>query len=152
MSFYGWHFFVITRDPWQSDCRFDRVTTGIGRNQVVVCPIRLQEYSVWLVLCPSRAVDRKRIVSACGNIEAFCTWRTSFAFANWRTNPNTGEIRGASVYFGEPWVSGAIGYFSSINGDPTSVTANKPQKLANPAGSKMVTFGWSKLAPKPLAS
>jgi Met-zincin len=27
-----------------------------------------------------------------------------FAFANWRTNPNTGEIRGASVYFGGAWV------------------------------------------------
>jgi hypothetical protein len=27
-----------------------------------------------------------------------------FAFANWRTNPNTGEIRGATVYFGGAWL------------------------------------------------
>ena len=27
-----------------------------------------------------------------------------FAFADWRTNPNTGEIRGASVYFGAGWL------------------------------------------------
>lgn len=26
-----------------------------------------------------------------------------FAFANWRTNPNTGEIRGATVYLGGVW-------------------------------------------------
>ncbi len=26
-----------------------------------------------------------------------------FAFADWRTNPNTGEIRGASVYFSSMW-------------------------------------------------
>jgi hypothetical protein len=29
------------------------------------------------------------------------------AFANWRTNPNTGEIRGASVYFNAIWLDAA---------------------------------------------
>ncbi len=28
-----------------------------------------------------------------------------FAFANWRANPNTGEIRGASVYFNATWLT-----------------------------------------------
>ena len=30
------------------------------------------------------------------------------AFANWRTNPDTGEIRGASDYFNAGWVEAAI--------------------------------------------
>ena len=34
------------------------------------------------------------------------------AYANWRLNPNTGEIRGATVYFNGSWVSGAISRFS----------------------------------------
>ncbi|MCC6336211.1 MAG: zinc-dependent metalloprotease [Myxococcales bacterium] len=32
------------------------------------------------------------------------------AFANWRENPNTGEIRGASVYFSAAFVYGALGH------------------------------------------
>ncbi len=31
-----------------------------------------------------------------------------YAFANWRENPNTGEIRGASVYFSATFVAGAL--------------------------------------------
>jgi hypothetical protein len=34
------------------------------------------------------------------------------AFANWRTNPNTGEIRGASVYFNSIWLLSAVQLFS----------------------------------------
>ena len=34
-----------------------------------------------------------------------------FAFANWRANPNTGEIRGASVYFGAGWLTYADSAF-----------------------------------------
>jgi hypothetical protein len=39
---------------------------------------------------------------------------TSFgaAFANWRNNPNTGEIRGASVYFNAIWVEAGDEIFS----------------------------------------
>ncbi|WP_205525946.1 zinc-dependent metalloprotease [Pyxidicoccus trucidator] len=35
-----------------------------------------------------------------------------FAFADWRTNPNTGEIRGASVYVNALWLEFADGEFS----------------------------------------
>ena len=35
-----------------------------------------------------------------------------FAFANWRTNPNTGEIRGASIYINALWLEFADGEFS----------------------------------------
>jgi hypothetical protein len=34
-----------------------------------------------------------------------------FAFADWRTNPNTGEIRGASVYFNTLFIDGAAAEF-----------------------------------------
>jgi len=39
--------------------------------------------------------------------------RVEFAFANWRTNPNTGEIRGASVYFNMGMVDTAIALFDA---------------------------------------
>jgi hypothetical protein len=34
-----------------------------------------------------------------------------YAFADWRTNPNTGEVRGASVYFNSLWLDYADQYF-----------------------------------------
>ncbi|WP_394839272.1 zinc-dependent metalloprotease [Pendulispora rubella] len=33
--------------------------------------------------------------------------RAGYAFANWRTNPNTGEVRGASVYFSSAFLPSA---------------------------------------------
>ena len=43
-----------------------------------------------------------------------------FAFANWRTNPNSGEIRGASVYFNAMWLDYAKSLF-----DPEALTATE---------------------------
>jgi hypothetical protein len=40
-----------------------------------------------------------------------------FAYANWRTNPNTGEIRGASIYFNEGFI---VPY---LQDDPPAATA-----------------------------
>lgn len=45
------------------------------------------------------------------------------AFANWRTNPNTGEIRGASVYFNAVWLEG----FDRFEDDPTPGATNQPR-------------------------
>jgi len=44
-----------------------------------------------------------------------------YAYADWRTNPNTGEIRGASVYFGG-------GFFAPFDDDP----AADPNGIARP--------------------
>ena len=42
------------------------------------------------------------------------------AFANWRSNPNTGEIRGASIYFSDLWVQIADYEFADdVPGTPT---------------------------------
>lgn len=41
-----------------------------------------------------------------------------FAYADWRTNPNTGEIRGASVYFNAMWLDYAKSLF-----DPEALSA-----------------------------
>jgi len=38
-----------------------------------------------------------------------------FAFANWRTNPNSGEIRGASVYMSQVFLDDAVAF---IDADP----------------------------------
>ncbi|MCU1277422.1 MAG: hypothetical protein JWM53_968 [bacterium] len=70
-----------------------------------------------------------------------------YAFANWRLNPNSGEIRGASVYFNESWITGTIDYFTQVDGAGGQPRALKPAKK-----SQMVSFGWSKLAPKPLCT
>ena len=44
-----------------------------------------------------------------------------YAYADWRTNPNTGEIRGASVYFG-------AGFFGPFEDDPPANGLAKPGK------------------------
>ncbi|MBU8897093.1 zinc-dependent metalloprotease [Corallococcus sp. M34] len=51
-----------------------------------------------------------------------------FAFANWRTNPNTGEIRGASVYFNTLWLE----YADSRLGGGASATAKSTAKAQRP--------------------
>jgi hypothetical protein len=38
-----------------------------------------------------------------------------YAFANWRSNPNTGEVRGASIYFNGIWLEG-LDRFTDDNG------------------------------------
>ena len=43
----------------------------------------------------------------------------NYAYADWRQNPNTGEIRGASVYFGG-------GFFAPFPDDPTAAPITNP--------------------------
>jgi hypothetical protein len=50
------------------------------------------------------------------------------AFAHYRTNPNTGEIRGASVYFNDIWVTGALEDFGPA---PAGITA-QPARVEHP--------------------
>ena len=54
------------------------------------------------------------------------------AFANWRSNPNTGEIRGASIYFSDLWVQIADQEFADdVPGTPTMRTP-QPSTTARP--------------------
>ena len=74
------------------------------------------------------------------------------AFANWRTNPNTGEIRGASVYMNAGWVSYADQAFTDSatpirgNGDGT------PELLAAPVAAPrhIPTLAWAGMPEQPL--
>ena len=64
-----------------------------------------------------------------------------FAFANWRTNPNTGEIRGASVYFDTVWL------------DRTYITADPGDEDARPARReipKVASLRWGGMHAEPL--
>jgi hypothetical protein len=63
-----------------------------------------------------------------------------FAFADWRTNPNTGETRGASVYFGG-------GFFSPLPDDEAASALKLP---APKATSKVRTLSWQGVNPHPL--
>lgn len=62
-----------------------------------------------------------------------------FAYADWRTNPNTGEIRGASVYFGG-------GFFSPISDDEDGLSALRTLKPK----TKVRTLQWQGHNPEPL--
>jgi hypothetical protein len=56
-----------------------------------------------------------------------------FAYANWRTNPNTGEIRGADVYFGAEWLS-----VTGFSDDPPPAAAALPSLVwAGAAGTPL---------------
>lgn len=69
-----------------------------------------------------------------------------FAFANWRTNPNTGEIRGASVYFGGAWVD-REGFYD----DPEEAgegAAPRPPTLSTPP--KIASLRWGGVSSDPL--
>jgi hypothetical protein len=76
-----------------------------------------------------------------------------FAFANFRPNPNTGEIRGASVYFNDAFVDGALDAF-----DPEEPAGAAGAPVARPA-TRRPTLAWQPfprrplcdLAPSPLA-
>jgi hypothetical protein len=48
------------------------------------------------------------------------------AFANWRDNPITGEIRGASVYFSSYWIEDAYNTFLNPSGSAARDTAATP--------------------------
>ena len=64
-----------------------------------------------------------------------------FAFADWRTNPDTGETRGASVYFGG-------GFFSPLPDDANAAAALPAPKPR----SKVRTLQWQGVAPRPLCA
>jgi hypothetical protein len=52
-----------------------------------------------------------------------------FAFANWRTNPNTSEVRGASVYFSAIFLAGAdadYGDDATVSPEPRQPSALRP--------------------------
>jgi Met-zincin len=49
-----------------------------------------------------------------------------FAFADWRSNPNTGEVRGASVYFNSIWLTDADTLFED------DFTAKLPARVRTP--------------------
>jgi hypothetical protein len=67
-----------------------------------------------------------------------------FAFADWRNNPNTGEIRGASVYFSSLWFEIADGLFED---DPApNATPIMRKALPNvPARPKVARITWDAL-------
>lgn len=68
-----------------------------------------------------------------------------YAFANWRTNPNTGEIRGASIYWGAGWV--LDGYFDDdVEGEEGDPEALRPAREKN----KVTRLTWDSLHADPL--
>jgi hypothetical protein len=54
------------------------------------------------------------------------TQYTGYAFANWRTNPNTGEIRGASVYLAADWFFGPDYFKEEEPTNPDELKGNAP--------------------------
>ncbi|MFN2548848.1 MAG: zinc-dependent metalloprotease, partial [Myxococcales bacterium] len=71
------------------------------------------------------------------------------AFANWRNNPNTGEIRGASVYMNSLWLIDGDAYFNpnhQTNVRPDGV----PQMLAATEHKPVPTLTWLGMQEKPL--
>ena len=68
-----------------------------------------------------------------------------YAFANWRTNPNTGEIRGASVYFGGAWVDRA-----GFEDDPAEGSGNAPVRPASVTKAKLTGLRWAGVHSEPL--
>jgi hypothetical protein len=70
-----------------------------------------------------------------------------YAFANWRTNPNTGEIRGATVYLGGVWFESnpfAPRTTTTTSGSGDLVNLGKPQ--ARPTAPEL---SWSPMSIKP---
>ncbi len=66
------------------------------------------------------------------------------AFADWRQNPNTGEIRGASVYYNALWLDVADQIFTD---DPPKVKAGKTVPQPRPQIRRIV---WEPLQQDPL--
>ncbi|MCP3168744.1 zinc-dependent metalloprotease [Myxococcus qinghaiensis] len=67
----------------------------------------------------------------------------AFAFANTRSNPNTGETLGASVYMNVSWLDRAI---EVIHGMPS--VAEVPAPLA--PGTKAIQLSWNGMAAAPM--
>lgn len=67
-----------------------------------------------------------------------------FAFADLRTNPNTGEVRGATVYFNDIFVS------SSLDSFPESDAAAQPTAAPATPSRKFPSLVWAPLPPHPL--
>lgn len=62
-----------------------------------------------------------------------------YAFANWRENPNTGEIRGASVYFNSMWLEGGWEMFlKDVVYPEPSERAAPPATTAKPVKPMLV--------------
>jgi hypothetical protein len=73
------------------------------------------------------------------------------AFANWRQNPNTNEIRGASVYFNAGWIDYADSAFGAAVVPPTTGANNKPkQPDAIKAKPKAPSLTWGNWKNSPL--
>ncbi|HMJ52365.1 MAG TPA: zinc-dependent metalloprotease [Polyangiaceae bacterium] len=66
-----------------------------------------------------------------------------FAFADWRSNPNTGEVRGASVYYNSIWLTDADTLFED---DPAP--ANLAQRVRRPTP----TVRWKPMIAKHLCT
>ncbi|MDW8283528.1 MAG: zinc-dependent metalloprotease [Myxococcales bacterium] len=69
------------------------------------------------------------------------------AYANWRVNPNTGEIRGASVYINRQWFDAA----DSFPDDPRMARAEQlPAAEAEPAPRTVPRLMWEGVTDPPL--
>ncbi len=69
-----------------------------------------------------------------------------YAFANWRANPNTGEVRGASVYFNAIWLT----ILSQFSDDP-KVSGAAPQQMSPIAAPRPVPMlTWNGMRNDPL--
>lgn len=62
------------------------------------------------------------------------------AFANWRTNPNSGEIRGASVYINASWLTGADASFVDDKADGKRA---RPLPLARQPKPQLQELTWA---------
>ncbi len=74
------------------------------------------------------------------------------AFANWRTNPNTGEIRGASVYLNSVWLLSADQNFTDDATTGSAYNGGLPPLLAKPATTKpqVPSIIWEGMNTRPL--
>jgi hypothetical protein len=70
-----------------------------------------------------------------------------FAFANLRANPNTGELRGATVYFNSIWAKLADYYFYDDPGAGPSSPAPAPLPAA--AHPQLRSLAWGDMLAKP---
>ncbi len=68
-----------------------------------------------------------------------------FAFANWRSNPNTGEVRGASVYFNGIWLTSLSQFF-----DDPKPSGAAPQLNPAAAPHPVASLTWGDMRTDPL--
>jgi hypothetical protein len=77
---------------------------------------------------------------------------TAGAFANWRANPNTGEIRGASVYMGSEWFE--LGYATFGPKPPAAAPATPPAPDQEPEAGALparpTRLVWAAMGSDPL--